>query len=114
MDLIFRGLKTFNEVEYMDINKITANISVDGIEGLNETINDINQYATLLKLGYFPVTDDFWLGAGITFAIGEGFDWAYHTPMGEQKFMPWHGELLMKMSFEELKEHALKQITRSY
>lgn len=56
----------------------------------------------MLGCGFFPVTDDFWLGVGMVEAMSQGFDWAYFVPDGKrQKFMPFHGwHFVDKTSFE--------------
>lgn len=108
--------------EYTPIKKpgesIMADLKMDvkitGIEEIKELIAETEKYLQLLKLGYFPVTDDFWLGANMAYAIGEGFDWCYHQPLSSQKLMPWHGEKLMQMSFGELKEKANSQLLATY
>lgn len=46
----------------------------------------------MLSFGFFPVTDEFWIGIGRADFAGYGFDWAYYAPDGKrQKFMPFHG-----------------------
>lgn len=46
----------------------------------------------MLSFGFFPVTDDFWMGIGRADYTGQGLDWAYYVPDGKsQKFMPFHG-----------------------
>ncbi len=60
-----------------------------------------------LKLGFFPVTDDFWCGVGIQYAVGKGFNWAYYVPNGEKrKYMPFHEYILKNKSIEELAQMA--------
>jgi hypothetical protein len=66
---------------------------------------------TLLKLGFFPVHEDFWTAAGLPFAYGEGFDWAMRMPLNEQGFMPFRGRTLQNKSAKQLKEMAARTLT---
>lgn len=61
----------------------------------------------LLKLGFFPVTDDFWYGAEMPFAVSE-FDWGFRMPFSKQHIMPWREKTLESKSNEELKKMATK------
>ena len=38
----------------------------------------------LLKLGFFPVTEDFWYGAEMAWAALGEFEWAFRAPFGKQ------------------------------
>lgn len=57
----------------------------------------------LLKLGFFPVTDDFWYGAGMPWAAGDGHNWAFRTPFLSDKFMPFHETYFENKSDAELR-----------
>ena len=60
----------------------------------------------LLKLGFFPVTEDFWYGAEMAWeALGE-FEWAFRAPFGKQKIIPWHEKRLEEESDEKLAQIA--------
>ena len=60
----------------------------------------------LLKIGYFPVTDDFWYGAGMPYAVEDKCDWALKTPFWYHAFMPFHEKYLEDRSGTELREIA--------
>ena len=65
----------------------------------------------LLKLGFFPVTDDFWHGAAMPLAAGE-FEWAFRMPFNKQKIFPWHEKNLEEKSDDELKQIAADLLLR--
>ena len=64
----------------------------------------------LLKMGYFPVTDDFWAGAGMPMFIGKDFDWAFRLPRSEQPFMPYREAYLDDQSNEQAAEAAFRNL----
>ncbi len=64
------------------------------------------QKQILLEIGYFPVTDDFWRGCGMEYAVGKGYTWAYRTPKSEYPFMPYSEDYLSRQSKSQLRYHA--------
>lgn len=63
---------------------------------------DNEKITALLKMGYFPVTDDFWAAADMPLYIGDGFDWAFRMPLNaNQPFMPYHTSTLEQRLIEE-------------
>ena len=58
----------------------------------------------LLKLGFFPVTDDFWYGAGMPWAADDGHNWALRTPFSTNEFMPFHETFFDGKSNAELRQ----------
>ncbi len=72
---------------------------------------DEEKRIALLKLGYFPVTDDFWAGAGMPKFMGDGWSWAMRTPYFSQPFMPYRENTLAKMDIEIATQHAHRNLT---
>ncbi len=73
---------------------------------------DNKKRTELLKLGYFPVTSDFWAGAEMPRFIESDFKWAFRMPLSEtQLFMPFTENKLDRLSYEELKETAALLLT---
>ena len=68
----------------------------------------------LLKLGYFPVTDDFWAGADMPHVIGQGFTWAFRMPLASQRFMPYHEQKLTDAAPDQLQMAAYANLSQNY
>lgn len=60
----------------------------------------------LMELGYIPVTDDFWRGCGMEYAVGKGYTWAYPAEWTGYPFMPYSEEYLNRQSELQLRYHA--------
>ena len=71
---------------------------------------DNEKITALLKMGYFPVTDDFWAAADMPLYMEGGWDWAFRTPLSNQPFMPYHEGTLEKRSLEDSKIFAYKNL----
>ena len=71
---------------------------------------DNEKMTALLKMGYFPVTDDFWAAADMPHFIGEGFDWAFRMPLSKQRFMPYHEDTLVKRDLVENRMFAHRNL----
>jgi len=93
------------------IFKILELCIINNLETITKNIERANtrniEHANLLKVGFLPVTDDFWRDAGMWRAVGKGFDWALLVPVGKtQKYMPFHENILKGKSLKELAEIA--------
>lgn len=73
---------------------------------------DVKRREFLLKLGFFPVTDDFWAGADMPWATGK-YTWAFRQPNARQWFMPWSEERLTTMENDALKINVERMIFRN-
>lgn len=62
---------------------------------------DNEKREALLKLGYFPVTDEFWAQKKMHRFIGKGFSWAFKLPDGGQPYMPYHESYLAEHTIED-------------
>lgn len=62
----------------------------------------------LLKIGFFPVTDDFWYGAEMPYAAENDCTWALRTPLHSGGLMPFHEAYLEDKSDAELMEIAAR------
>lgn len=67
----------------------------------------------LLKLGFFPVTDDFWHGADEPYAAGK-FTWAFRMPLSPNRIMPFSEGYFEKHTDEELQKTAMDLLLRKW
>ncbi len=71
---------------------------------------DEEKRSLLLKLGYFPVTDDFWAEQGMPEYISGGWDWAMRTPCFTQSYMPYHETYLEAQTPEQAEQYAERNL----
>lgn len=94
--------KVFGKI-VLSKNELDSKVENARIQGRREAQKGLSEEKRniMLSFGFFPVTDDFWIGIGRADCAGHGFDWAYFVPDGkEQKFMPFHGwQFIEKSSF---------------
>ena len=67
----------------------------------------------ILKLGFFPVTDDFWYGADEPYAAGK-FTWAFRMPLSPNRIMPFSEGYFEKHTDEELQKTAMGLLLRKW
>lgn len=67
----------------------------------------------LLKLGFFPVTDDFWYGADKPYAVGK-FTWAFRMPLSPDGIMPFSEGYFERHTDEELQQTATALLLREW
>lgn len=91
--------------------ELDGKIEYARIQGMREAQKTLSKETRdiMLSLGFFPVTDDFWIGIGKAEYAGQGFDWAYYVPDGKrQKFMPFHGWHFNDKKSFQIKNQALQ------
>lgn len=71
---------------------------------------DEEKRTELQKLGYFPVTDEFWVENDMQCIVGQGYNWAMQTPRFVQAYMPYHESYLDELSLERAAHYAQRNL----